>query len=269
MSVTIRPYRHGGWEVDIVWRSPDGRLRRDRKRVGVKSKAAARQWGMARERELLVRGPTEKPKEVPTFNAFWPRFLDGYARANRQKPSGVASKETIGRVHLQPHFGSKRLDAVTTEGVQRLKHSLSSRSPKTVNNILTVLNVLLKKAVEWHVLDRMPCTVRLLPIPKNRRRASATVDGIREPGDGGESTKHARASSCMPSARSTRDQVRRFMALESSDLNLRDHGNCASSGPTGYGHVTTTTGGRLRYVHDDDTTRGGASVPSRRGSSRV
>ena len=24
MSVTVRPYRHGGWEVDIVWRSPDG-----------------------------------------------------------------------------------------------------------------------------------------------------------------------------------------------------------------------------------------------------
>ena len=101
---------------------------------------------------------------MPTFNAFWPRFLDGYARANRQKTSGVAAKETIGRVHLQPHFGSKRLDAVTTEGVQRLKHSLSSRSPKTVNNILTVLNVLLKKAVEWHVIERMPCTVRLRAI---------------------------------------------------------------------------------------------------------
>ena len=108
MSVTIRPYRHGGWEVDIVWRTPDGRLHRDRKRVGVKSKAAAREWGVARERDLLVRGPTGKCKEVPTFNAFWPRFLEGYARANRQKPSGVAAKETIGRVHLQPPFGTKR-----------------------------------------------------------------------------------------------------------------------------------------------------------------
>ena len=166
MSVTVRPYRHGGWEVDIVWRSPDGRRRRDRKRVGGASKAAARRWRAARERELLVRGSTGKPTEVPTFNAFWPRFFDGYALANRQKPSGVAAKENTGRVHLhlQPHFGSKRLDAVTTEGVQRLKHSLSSRSPKTVNNILTVLNVLLKKAVEWHVIERMPCTVRLRAI---------------------------------------------------------------------------------------------------------
>ena len=34
------------------------------------------------------------------------------------------------------------------------------------NNVLTVLNVLLKKAVEWDVIERMPCTIRLLPIPK-------------------------------------------------------------------------------------------------------
>ena len=39
-------------------------------------------------------------------------------------------------------------------------------APKTVNNVLTVLNTLLKRAVEWDVIDRMPCTIRLLPIPK-------------------------------------------------------------------------------------------------------
>ena len=35
-----------------------------------------------------------------------------------------------------------------------------------VNNVLTVLNVLLKKAVEWNVIGRVPCVIRLLPIPK-------------------------------------------------------------------------------------------------------
>jgi integrase len=29
-----------------------------------------------------------------------------------------------------------------------------------------VLNVLMKKAVEWDVIDRVPCSVRLLPVPK-------------------------------------------------------------------------------------------------------
>jgi hypothetical protein len=120
--------------VDIVWRAPDGRCRRERKRLTVDSRSTARRWGEARERELLVNGPAMR-KEVPTFSVFWPRFLDGYARANRQKPSGIAAKETIGRVHLQPHFGAKRLDAITTEQVQHLKHALTDCAPKTVNNV--------------------------------------------------------------------------------------------------------------------------------------
>ena len=35
-----------------------------------------------------------------------------------------------------------------------------------VNNVLTVLNKLLKKAVEWEVIEWMPCAIRLLPIAK-------------------------------------------------------------------------------------------------------
>ena len=67
-------------------------------------------------------------KEVPTLRAVAPRFLDRHARANRQKPSGIAAK--------------------------------------TVNNILTVLNVLVKNAVDWDVIDRIPCAVTLLPVLK-------------------------------------------------------------------------------------------------------
>jgi integrase len=41
-----------------------------------------------------------------------------------------------------------------------------ARAPKTVNNVLTVLSALLKKAVEWGELDRLPCTIKLLANPK-------------------------------------------------------------------------------------------------------
>jgi integrase len=92
--------------------------------------------------------------------------LDGHARANRQKPSGIAAKEMILRVHLEPTLGHKKLDAISNEDVQQLKYRLAKKAPKTVNNILTVLNTLLKKATEWQVLDRMPCTIKLLRVPK-------------------------------------------------------------------------------------------------------
>jgi Phage integrase, N-terminal SAM-like domain len=103
---------------------------------------------------------------VPTLQTFAPRFIDGHARANRLKPSGIASKNAILRLYLIPAFGRRRLDAIKNEDVQRLKAQLEFKSPKTVNNVLTVLSVLLKKAVEWEIIERMPYTVKLLRVEK-------------------------------------------------------------------------------------------------------
>ena len=69
--------------------------------------------------------------------------------------------------------------------MQRLKHTLRSKAPKTVNNILTVLNVLLRKAVEWDVIEQMPCSVKLLPVTRDRRvsMTSPTTNGWLTPPD--------------------------------------------------------------------------------------
>jgi integrase len=171
MSVTIRPYRGGGWEVDIRVVSPDGtRHKRERKHAPISSRSAFGRWAAARERvlfERLLSPPKDQPrKEVPTLQEFAPRFVDGHARANRQKPSGIASKTAILRLYLIPAFGRRHLDAIKSEDVQRLKAQLEIKSPKTVNNILAVLSILLKKAVEWDVIERMPCRIKLLPIEK-------------------------------------------------------------------------------------------------------
>ena len=71
-------------------------------------------------------------KEAPTLRAFAPRFMDGHARANRQKPSGIAAKEVILRVHLEPALGHRKLDAIKSEDVQCLKRDLEVKAPKTV-----------------------------------------------------------------------------------------------------------------------------------------
>jgi hypothetical protein len=66
---------------------------------------------------------------------------------------------------LIPMFGRLPLDAIKREDVQP-KAQLEVKSPKMVNNILAVLSILLKKAVEWDVIERMPCRIKLLPIEK-------------------------------------------------------------------------------------------------------
>ena len=101
---------------------------------------------------------------MPTLAEFAQRFLENHAQANRQKPSTVASKETILRVHLIPILGSKRLDRISNEDVQRIKNRLQGKARKTVNNVLTVLNTMMKVAVEWNVIGEVPCSIKLLPV---------------------------------------------------------------------------------------------------------
>ena len=115
MSVKVRPYRRGGWEVDVTVRLPNGSRRRERSKAPVSSKSAAQRWGEDRERHLLQHGPPQPLKEVPTLETFAPRFVDGHARANRHKPSGIAATESILKWHLIPTLGARRLDAITNE----------------------------------------------------------------------------------------------------------------------------------------------------------
>jgi integrase len=245
MSVTIRPYRNGGWEVDIQYRSPDGRRRRERKRVSIASKSAAQRWGEERERALLVSGPAPQKKEVPRFDEFWPRFLDGHARANRQKPSGIATKEILGRVHLLPILGARRVDGITTEDVQRLKTRLREKAAKTVNNVLSVLSVVLKKAVEWQVIERMPCSIKLLHIPK----PAASFHDFAEYERLVEAARAIDRTTLVIVLLGGEAGLRcgEIMALTWNDVDLRKRQLCVQHSDW-KGYVTTTKGGRLRHV---------------------
>ena len=50
------------------------------------------------------------------------------------------------------------------------------RASKTVNNVLTVLNTLLKKAVEWGELQRVPCTIKCCPILRRRWGSTTSIE---------------------------------------------------------------------------------------------
>jgi len=250
MSITIRPYRRGGWEVDIRVVAPDGtREIRERKRAPTSARSAAVRWAESRERvlfERLMKPPQDSapPKEVPTLREFASRFLDSHARANRQKPSGVAAKEMILRVHLMPALGDRRLDAIKSEDVQHLKSRLSTKAAKTVNNILTVLNVLLKKAVDWDVIDRMPCAITLLPVPKTSMSFYDFDEYERL-----VSTSALDATTHLIVLLGGEAGLRcgEMIALEWRDVDLGKRQICVQRSDWN-GQVTTPKGGRLRYI---------------------
>jgi integrase len=241
---------NGGWEVDIRFRCPDGSEVRERTKSPVSGKTASQRWGEDRERVLILNGKPkarteQEVKHIVTLREFGPRFLDGYARANRQKPSGVASKETILRVHLIRHLGDKPLDQITTEDVQRLKADLRGRSPKTVNNVLTVLGVALKTAVAWGVIGRVPCEIALVRTNKptatfldfaayDRLLAAARADG-------------RLATTIVLLGGDAGLRCGEMMALGWEDVNLAQR-QLAVARSEWKGHVTAPKGGRVRYV---------------------
>jgi integrase len=250
MSVTIRPYRRGGWEIDIRVVTPDGaRQLRERKRAPMSSRSAAVRWAEGRERTLFQRlmDPAQnKPrKEVPTLREFAPRFLTGHARANRHKPSGIAAKEMILRVHLEPALGHRKLDAIKSEDVQCLKRDLEVKAPKTVNNILAVLSVLLKKAVEWEVIERVPCSIKLLPVPKGST-AFHDFDEYERLVEAAH-ILDPRTHLIVLLGGEAGLRCGEMMALEWSDIDLVNRQVCVRRSDWN-GHVTTPKGGRLRHV---------------------
>lgn len=165
MTVAVRRYKENRWVVDIIVRLPDGRKLRERTRISISSKSAAKRWGEERERHIAVHG-NEVREEIPTLAVFAARYIEEHARANRQKPSTIIQKERIIEHYLKPRLGSRKLSDISDADVQRLKADLKDRNAKTVNNVLTVLNTMLKCGVKWRVLERMPATVELVKVDR-------------------------------------------------------------------------------------------------------
>jgi integrase len=176
MTTKIRPARNGkGWEYDIRFRWPEGGTFRERKDAPVDGKSAALRWAQAREASLLAAGKSAALSrrvaengnpDRATLDVFWPRFVRDHYRANRKKPSTIETAEGLYRVHLKEPLGAKRLDAITSADVAALKGALAKKSPKTVNNILSVLSRALHAAIEWGDLAVMPCKIGLLKVQK-------------------------------------------------------------------------------------------------------
>ena len=249
MSVTVRPYVNGGWEVDIRVQLPDGSVVRERRKASASSKQAAQKWAESRERVLLVHG---KPK--PSAEGGRPADTDvervrrSIPRRLREGESTEAERhrveESVFRVHLAKAFGETRLDAITTEDVQRLKASLTERAPKTVNNVLTTLSVVLKTAVEWGVIERVPCSIKLLKAPKSEA-SFYDFDDFERLVEAARSEAPALIVVLLGGEAGLR--CGEMMALEWPDVDLAKR-QLTVARSEWKGHVTTPKGGRLRYV---------------------
>jgi len=180
MTTKIRPARGGrGWEYDILFRWPEGGRFRERANAPVTSKSAAMRWAAAREASILAAGkdawiasktPPTPEEPALTLGDFWPRVVRDHYRANRKKPSTIDAAESLFRLYIAPLFATRELATLSNADIAVLKGKLAAMSPKSVNNVLSVLSRALRCAVDWGVLNQMPCRIVLLSIAKPRFR---------------------------------------------------------------------------------------------------
>ena len=105
MSVTVRPYVNGGWEVDIRVLLPDGTQIRERKKAPVGNKSAAQRWAEARERVLLVHGKPQRTNKqevqrVPTIAEFGDRVGPSLLQGDHQPLFDFGGDVRVGLLDL-------------------------------------------------------------------------------------------------------------------------------------------------------------------------
>ncbi len=109
-------------------------------------------------REELARelGPEPKTKETPTFAEHWAEYMTDAAETTNKLTTLVA-KRSIYEHHLRPSFGGLKIDAIRVREVDRFRAAkMKTHSPKTVNNMLTVLRNALDVAARWELIDAVP-----------------------------------------------------------------------------------------------------------------
>ena len=244
MSMAVRRFR-GGWEVDLHFRSPDGKRVRVRRVAPVSSRSAATRWGQSLSEQLFLQHGLEVQQPPPTLAQFADRFVDGYARANRHKPSGVANKESHLANHLIPLLGSKPLDEINAEDIQILKARLADRAPATTNNILSTLSRLLRTAVDWEVIPQMPCRITLLHRPHTEMRFfdfpeyERLIDAARK--------IDTRALVVILLGGEAGLRAGEMMGLEWTDIDF-ERGQLRVARSVWKGHVTEPKSGRPRFI---------------------
>jgi integrase len=148
-----------GWEYHIRIELPNGEGFEERKKSPLSSKTATLRYAEERVRQAIRNSTAPKLVEVavvPEVREFWSKFLT-YSKTNN-KPATVYLKEWVFRPHLEPFFGSMKLDAIGPADVEEFKAAkvAEGQSRKSINNLLGTLRKLLNLALEWDVITKVP-----------------------------------------------------------------------------------------------------------------
>lgn len=253
-----------GFLCDIRGRLPNGDRYRRRLVAKVANERQAQEFAAKHWQHVWSETLVSGERRSPRFDDFAERWLREHDTANRHKPSTIRTKRVLLKAHLSA-FDDLKLRQIDAGRVAALKAQLADKglSPKTVNNVLSVLAGLLKSAVEWNELDEAPA-VKLVRTEK-KRMEFLSVDVYDRLVVGAASLEDKRALVAILLAGDAGLRKGELTALEWERVDLARRVISVELSET-IGIVTTTKGRGWRMVPMTDALRDALlSLPHRTG----
>lgn len=130
--------------------------------------ATAKKVLEAKRREALE-GQYRIISRIPPLNDLFDEWLKNHQAVF--SPKHIVPLECVYRKWLQPRFGTTKIDQIGVSGVDSLRSEAisSGRSPRYVNNMLKILNLLLNYAVRIGSIREVPIKIKMARIQKKPR----------------------------------------------------------------------------------------------------
>lgn len=129
---------------------------------GFTRRSDAKEWHDETLREVRIGGVTER--STATMEELVLQFKKWHL------PHVAASTRTRYLVDIDqrilPAFGDVRLEAITPNAIERFKAGMTDLEPKSVNNCLHTLRLILNRGVKWRMVRKSPYEVESLKVPK-------------------------------------------------------------------------------------------------------
>lgn len=144
------------WWVDFRYQGHRYRIRSpENSRAGASAYESFLRHKLVKGEDIKNINRPIKPTKKLFADFVWEWFKT-YVKVNN-KPSTIRAKSAIIRTHLIPHFGDLALDEITSVRIEQYKAAKlnEERSPKSINNHLSVLRTCLTHACDWGYTDSL------------------------------------------------------------------------------------------------------------------
>ena len=131
--------------------------------------------------EFIDKPYIEPPQRSITFAAYVEKWLNVY-KANKLKPSTIATYKKHLNAHVLPAFGQREIASITTEDIQLFLNERKHLAKKTLSSMRHFMGEVFKDAVEDGLIAKDPTASRRISIPSTKayNREALPLEQFRE-----------------------------------------------------------------------------------------